>query len=110
VIRKGAIADQSYSVPAGITGGAYQIPNNTSDVQLTTASGAIGSMTVVLPSQPVDGQLVDIASVAAINSLSVQSGNGSTVIGAPAELGTNGCIRFKYFGGTINAWFHRAYI
>lgn len=110
VVHKGAVADQSYSMPAGLSGGTYQVPNNTADVQLSTSSGAIGSLTVTLPSLPVDGQILDLASVAPITTLSVQSSNGSAVIGIPSTLSANGCIRLKYLGGSTNTWFHRAYM
>ncbi len=109
IVHRGATADQSYSAPAGISGGTYQVSNNTSDVQLTTGGGTIASLAVTLPTQPIDGQVLDVSSVAAISSLNIQSGNGSAVVGAPATLGANGCLRFKYLGGNINKWFHRAF-
>jgi hypothetical protein len=109
VVHMGATADQSYSAPAGINGGTYPVPNNASDIQLTTASGTIASLIVTLPTQPLDGQVLDLSSVAAISALSVQSGNGAGVVGAPPGLPSNGSVRFKYLGGTINAWFHRGY-
>lgn len=109
VIHMGATADRSYSAPAGVGGGTYRVPNNTSDVQLTIAGGSIASLVVVLPAQPVDGQIVDLSSVASITSLSVQSGSSAAVVGAPSGLPGNGAIRFKYLGGAINSWFHRAY-
>lgn len=105
----GAIADQSYSAPAGISGGTYLVPNNTSDIQLTTGFGAVASLSVTLPTLPIDGQVLDLSSVAAISTLSIQSGNSAGVVGAPSELPANGSIRFKYLGGAINAWFHRGY-
>ena len=109
VVHKGATADQSYSAPVGISGGTYLVPNNTSDIQLTTVSGTVTSLVVTLPTQPVDGQVLDLSSVATISSLSVRSGNSAGVIGAPSELPSSGSIRFKYLGGAINAWFHRGY-
>jgi hypothetical protein len=74
VIHLGALIDQSFVLPA-VTGGSYQVPNNSSDAQLTTATGTIDNLTVVLPTQPVDGQILDLCSVSAISSLSIQSGN-----------------------------------
>lgn len=109
IIHLGALADQSFCLP-GLSGGTYQVPNNSSDAQLTTTSGTIANLTVVLPTQPVDGQILDLCSVAAISSLSIQSGNGTPVIGAPSALPANGAIRFKYFGGATSKWFHRMYI
>lgn len=109
VVHMGASADQSYTAPAGVGGGTYQVPNNTSDVQLTTAPGTIASLAVTLPTQPLDGQVIDLSSVAAISVLSIQSGNSAIVFGAPSALPANGSIRFKYLGGAINAWFHRIY-
>ncbi|MBV9756817.1 MAG: hypothetical protein JO047_07165 [Alphaproteobacteria bacterium] len=109
VIHLGALADQSFSLPA-VSGGTYQVPNNTSDAQLTTAAGTIANLAIVLPTQPIDGQILDLCSVAGISALNIQSGNGAQVIGAPPALPANGAIRLKYFGGTTKAWFHRAFI
>jgi len=109
VVYLGAAVDQSYTAPVGIIGGIYRVPNNTSDVQLTTSGGTIASLNVTLPSQPIDGQVLDISSVAPITGLAVQSGNGSALIGAPSTLAANGSVRLKYFGGSINAWIYRSY-
>lgn len=109
VIHLGAFVDQSFCSPA-VSGGTYQVPNNSSDAQLTTSPGNIASLTVILPSQPVDGQILDLCSVAAVSSLSIQSGNSTPVIGAPSALPGNGAIRLKYFGGTTNQWFHRLFV
>jgi hypothetical protein len=67
------------------------------------------SLIVILPTRPVDGQALDISTVAAIVALTFQSGNSAAVVGAPSSLASNGAIRFKYLGGSINAWFHRSY-
>lgn len=65
---------------------------------LAIGGGTLSSLTIDLPPQPVDGEVVRIATLPAIGSLSVATTTGAGVLGAPGSLAANTSIAFIWLG------------
>lgn len=70
---------------------------------LITPAGTLAALTVALPTDRTDGQIVRVTSSQILTSLTV-SGAGTTVTGAPTTLAANGFFTMAY-NGTLNAWY-----
>jgi|BEDMetMinimDraft_2_1075160.scaffolds.fasta_scaffold00285_7 hypothetical protein len=60
--------------------------------------GTLGALTIDLPPQPADGEVVRIATLPAISSLSVATTTGAGVLGAPGSLAADSAIAFVWLG------------
>lgn len=93
-----AIADVvQYIVPT--SGQTIVMPNGMSALVLQPA-GLLASLTVTLPSAPIDGQRIVITSTAAITILTV---NGGTIYGGLSSFTLNGYERFIY-SASLGGW------
>lgn len=87
----------------------YAIPTSGSTVSINVGnsllflnnSSLLATLTVTLPSNPVDGQRVIITSAAGITLLTV---NGGTINGLVTGLSANGYARYAY-SASASAWF-----
>lgn len=86
-----------YSVPT--TG--QTVVSNGSGVLFLNPAGLLVSLTVTVPSAPVDGQSFEVASSQAITTLTM---NGGTIKGALTTFVLNGWARWRY-SSSAAAWF-----
>lgn len=70
---------------------------------LITPAGTLAALTVTLPTDRTDGEIVRVTSSQILTSLTV-GGAGTTVNGAPATLAANGFFEMAY-SETLNAWY-----
>lgn len=86
-----------YASPVA-TGFTVTLPSNSNNQWLILSpTGAFAAGTITFPpiASLADNQEIIITSTQAITALTI-SGNGATVIGAPATVAQNGSYRFKY--------------
>lgn len=77
--------------------------NNQWLIMSPLAAYAAGTITFPLSSAIADNQEILIFSTQAVTTLTL-SGNGASVVGAPAGINQNGCMRFKY-NLLANTWY-----
>lgn len=94
----GSIDVLQYIVPVSA---ATVVCNQSTTLLLLDPGGLLASLTVTLPSTPLDGQRLVIASSGIITVLTI---NGGTVKGALTTLALNGYARYA-FSLSANAWF-----
>lgn len=99
----GAHADRSYSLQAPTSGASIVIQNNVSLLQINP-SGALASLTITMPPNPLDGQVVAIASTQTITTLTLNANTGQRLLGAPTTLPANSAVEFRFLAGT---WFRK---
>ncbi len=91
----GGIADASTSVQTPGTGFAITVPNGVSTLQLTPV-GTLASGTITMPSAPINGQWLIVASTGTVTSCAFSPGAGQTILGAPPQLQAFSEITFQY--------------
>jgi len=69
---------------------------------LLTPSGTLATLTVTLPTDRTDGQIVRVTSSQILTALTV-GGAGTTVNGAPTAMTANGFFTMAY-SATLNVW------
>lgn len=70
---------------------------------LITPAGTLAALTVTLPADRTEGEIVRVTSSQILTSLTV-GGAGTTVNGAPTTLAANGFFEMAY-SATLNAWY-----
>lgn len=70
---------------------------------LITPAGTLAALTVTLPTDRTEGEIVRVTSSQILTSLTV-GGAGTTVNGAPTTLAANGFFEMAY-SATLNAWY-----
>jgi len=95
--------ESKYNTP--LTGFSYQItPTTTGEpvYLLLTPAGTLATGTITLPSSPVHGQEVLIASTQTVTALTV-SGGSYTAVGAPTTMGATSPFKMR-FDGVLSTW------
>lgn len=103
LINTGEQADQSYHYQVPLTGFAITVPNTCSLLILNPA-GTLATGTVLMPINPIDGQLVAIASSQTVSVLTVSPNGGQTLNGAPSTIAANTSLWWRYIL-TVTTWF-----
>jgi hypothetical protein len=73
---------------------------------LITPAGTLATLTITLPSDRTDGEIVRVTSSQILTALTV-GGAGTTVNGAPTAMTANGFFEMAY-SATLNAWYRVA--
>lgn len=99
-----AVADQSKSVQVPTTGFTITIADNTSTLILNPA-GTLATGTVTLPANPIDGQIIRIATSQIVTALTISANSGQTMADAfSTTLGAGSGKSYIYhLAGTV--WF-----
>ncbi len=92
--------------PTPRLGYSYQTPGSGVTLSYPPGSGllaigggaALSSLTIDLPPQPYDGEVVRIATIPAISSLTVATTTGAGVLGNPGSLPANSSVAFAWLG------------
>lgn len=95
--------ESKYSTP--LTGFSYAITPTTTGESvylLLTPAGTLATGTITLPSSPVHGQEILVASTQTITALTV-SGGSYTAVGAPTTMGATSPFRMRY-DGVLQTW------
>jgi hypothetical protein len=87
----------SYSYQSVLTGFSYTIPNGVNLLQLHMTTG-IGTGTVTMPSAPLDGQEIVIATDHGVTTFTVSPNAGQSINAAPATIAAN----------TSQSWWYHA--
>lgn len=82
---------------------AFSVSLPTNSHLILTPDDAYSDGAIVLDAAPADRDEVLLNTTEAVTTF-VVSGNGKTVVGAPASLAQNGFFRLKY-DGVLNTWF-----
>lgn len=90
----------SYQTPA--TGFSIEIPNYTQFLILNPAAG-LATGTIVMPANPLDGQICGFSTSQAIITLTVNANTGHSILNAPITLGAGGASQFIYIA-SITTW------
>jgi hypothetical protein len=98
----GAIADAS--TQRRTSTGNFTIANNIGH-QIVDA-GTQTTLTVTMPSSPINGQVITIAFVGAITTLSVVANSGQTLDGTPTSAALNAFASWIYLTATAT-WYRR---
>jgi hypothetical protein len=100
----GMIARQGLASSAPATGATITIAAGVSDYRIL-GGGTLASLTVQLPTSPINGQLIRICSQIAITALTVKDGSGGTadVQTPPAWLAAGGGFSAQW-GANAAAW------
>lgn len=98
----GARADGSGVGSAPVSGATVTIPNNCS-WQHINPSGALSSLTVVMPANPIGGQEVLITVTQPITSFTLSPNTGQTISGPPTTMSANTSCCFRY-RVNLNNW------
>ena len=85
---------------APVSGATVVIPSGTTLCFINNPS-LLASLTVTLPSGPVDGQRFTVCCASVITAITF---NGGTINGSSGSLGANGYGRFS-FSALAGAWF-----
>lgn len=91
---------ESVQAAAPTTGQTVTVSSGTTALLLNPA-GTLATLTVTLPSSPVDGQPLIISTSQALTALTV---NGGTIVGTLTTLALGGYAYFVY-GATATKWF-----
>lgn len=97
---------ENITAAPSLAGFTVTLPESTKGLWLILSpAGTLASGTVVLPdpTECFDGQTVIVTSSKEITTITV-NGNGATVAGAPAALGTNGFAQFRYQASATKWW------
>lgn len=99
-----APSDRQYSAVVPASGGSFQVLNTAPTVALNPAA-TLASFTVVLPTNPKDGQEVRVGTKLAITALTVSPGTvGHAVNSPPTTLAAGGGFSFIWRNSSLN-WF-----
>lgn len=94
-----SIADVlQYTQPSS---GATVVVNPSASLLIIDNGSLLATLTVTLPSNPIDGQRVIITSGSGVTLLTI---NGGTIKGLITSIAINGYARFAY-SASANAWF-----
>jgi hypothetical protein len=77
-----------------------------------SSNSSITGLTIILPSNPVDGMEVTIVVSKPVNTITWSVGSPSTasIIGPPTQLGAYQPVKFKYFGLSTSQYVSGAYV
>ena len=95
----GGVADASFSSQTPTTGFSITVGNGCSTLQLTPV-GALASGSITMPSTPVNGQWLLVASTQAILAITFSPAAGQTILNAPTSLPAGVEVSFQYQTGT----------
>lgn len=85
------------------TGATVAIQNANSDIRLLlNPASTISALTVIMPSQPFDGQIINICSSQLITVLTINS--SATILGTISSIGVNAFAGWVY-NITNNNWY-----
>lgn len=101
-ITKAPIVQQDYGYSMPTTGTTVVFPNNYSDFSIVP-SGTLATLTLTLPSSPIDGQNITFSTTQAITAITLNTPIG-TIMNAPTALTAGQTIEFKWYGQGINLW------
>lgn len=91
---------QQFSAP---TTGATVVVETGDTWLLVTPAGTLAALTITLPTDRTDGEIVRVISTQILTALTV-GGAGTSVAGAPTTLAANGFFEMAY-SATLNSWF-----
>lgn len=95
LINLKGIADQSYSLQVPTTGFSITIVDGVVR-QILNPAGTLLAGTIVMPSAPIDGQIVKVSTTQTITSLTVSGNSGQSVIATPTTLVAGGSFSMIY--------------
>jgi len=95
----GGLADASFSSQTPTNGFAITVGNGCSTLQLTPA-GTLASGSVTMPSGPVNGQWLLVASTQTISTITFSPASGQTILNAPTSLPAGVEVAFQYQSGS----------
>jgi hypothetical protein len=99
----GAFAESGLTTVTPTTGSTLTLADYTSPVFVNT--GTLASLTIVMPPNPVHGQVQTIIFAGAITALTLNANAGQTIIGAPGSASVNTVLSFIYRGlAGATAW------
>lgn len=101
-ITKAPIVQQDYGYSMPTTGTTVVFPNNYSDFSIVP-SGTLATLTLTLPSSPIDGQNITFSTTQAITAITLNPPIG-TIMNAPTALTAGQTIEFKWYGQGVNLW------
>lgn len=87
-------------VTAPLTGTTVALKNTESDLYVN-AAGTLAALTIKLCSKPEPGFEHDIASAFAVTALTVQTGLGAAITGAPATVAAGGSFVMRYVSKAV---------
>jgi len=97
------LACEPYLVqPEAATGFSFQIPNGI-NIVYAKLTGTYANGTFIMPTSPLNGQLLRFATNNTITALTLTPSTGQTVVGAPAGLTINTGIAF-FFDRQTGQW------
>jgi hypothetical protein len=96
------------------SGSVVQVPltgfnitiGSTQNVLTLNPAGTLAAGTVIMPSSPVDGLSVEIASTKTISSFTLSANAGQTLLNAPTSLAAGVGVGF-YYNAALTTWFRR---
>lgn len=100
-------ASGAYGYVAPLTGTTNVIPNNV-NTYLINPAGTLAALTLTMPSSPVDGQVLRIASSKSLTSLTINGAAGQTVSNAPTAMtiSTTGGYGYSFiYRSTGETWY-----
>jgi hypothetical protein len=84
-----------------LTGFSISFPANTETLQLNPA-GVLATGTIALPTNPVDGQSITIATTNTVTAVTLTS--SSTIKNPPASLSSSLAVKY-YYSSSNNTWY-----
>lgn len=84
-----------YQYETPLTGASITVANNIGKLIIDPA-GTIATLTVVMPSAPVDGQILSMGTDSTITALTITPGAGQTVANSPTALTISTTAAFGY--------------
>lgn len=95
ITSAGGFADASYSSQVPTTGFAITVANGVSTLQLVPA-GTLASGAITMPSSPVDGQWLFVASTKNVTACTFTPASGQTILNAPTTINAGQEIDFQW--------------
>ena len=96
-----AAVEASVAVQYATPTAGQTVVSNGAGTLILAPAGTLTTLTVTLPSSPIDGQAFGISSSQIITALTI---NGGTIRGALTTIAVNGWAHYK-FSATAGAWF-----
>jgi len=89
----------TYTVASGFS---QQLADNANQVNFLAATALLGSGTIIMPQNPMDGQFVSIRSAPAVSSLTMTPGSGTTIANPLTSFPAGGGGQWTYRAAASN--------
>ncbi len=104
IINTQGTADQAYSKRTVSSGDSFTILPGVKTIILDS-SGTVATLTITMPTSPIDGQEIRVSSSQIITSLTLSPGSGQTISNAPTTMTAGSGFAYIYRAQGFSVWY-----